>query len=204
MPMTPYHFFEPTYISHDGSRSFSQRSRPTLVLHDRKSGKGFTLVELMVAVGLFSIIILLSTGAYLMMISLNREAQNISTGIDNLAFALETMTRTIRTGSAYSCGISGDCEGGSSFSFKNQQGVDVTYSLSGNSLQQLVGTTQGRLTESSVVITSLKFYAYGTTPGDLEQSRVSIVITGNVSSGAGKSPKEFTIETGATMRGSDL
>jgi hypothetical protein len=166
------------------------------------------LVELMISVGLFAIVMLLSSGAYLLMIGLNRQAQNISTGIDNLSFALETMTRNIRTGSDYSCGaLGGDCNGGTSFSFTNQQGLSVSYSLSSNALQQLVGSTQSRLTDASVTVTSLKFYAYGTATtvqADYEQSRVSIVVSGTVSSGAGKAPQSFTIETGATMRSSDL
>ncbi|HVM58918.1 MAG TPA: prepilin-type N-terminal cleavage/methylation domain-containing protein, partial [Candidatus Paceibacterota bacterium] len=65
------------------------------------SSGGYTLVELIVAMGLFAIIMTLSTGAYLIMISVNRHAQAISTGIDNLSFALEDMTRTIRTGTVY-------------------------------------------------------------------------------------------------------
>lgn len=174
-----------------------------------KDHKGFTLVELIVAVGLFSLIMLLASGAYLMMISLNRQAQNISTGIDNLSFALETMTRSIRSGTDYSCGaLGGDCNGGTSFSFTNAQGMTVTYSLSGTSLRQVAGSAQGRLTDSSVVITSLKFYAYGTKPAsqnnDVEQARVHIVMSGTVTTGENKAPQSFSIETGATMRGSDL
>ena len=62
---------------------------------------GYTLVELIVAVGLFALVMLLAAGAYLMMIGVNRQAQGIATGIDNLSFALETMTRSIRTGTNY-------------------------------------------------------------------------------------------------------
>ncbi len=175
--------------------------------------KGYTLIELMVAVGLFSIIMLLASGAYLMMINLNQQAQNISNGIDNLSFALETMTRNIRTGSAYSCGVFGnDCpSGGTTFTFKNQDGVNITYSLSGTSLQQVTngptGSSQSLLTDSSVNITSLIFYAYGTkgaSQGDYVQATVTMIVSGTVSAGSGKPSQSFTVETGATMRGSDL
>jgi prepilin-type N-terminal cleavage/methylation domain-containing protein len=174
--------------------------------------KGYTLVELMVSVGLFAIIMLLASGAYLMMITLNQQAQALSTGIDSLSFAIETMTRNIRTGSNYSCGaFGGDCTsypGENSFSFVDQSGAQVTYSLSGTSLLQKVGTTNPiELTDSSVTITSLAFYAYGTQPfgsGDTTQSRVTIIISGTVSPGQGKPAQSFVIETGATMRGTDL
>lgn len=173
---------------------------------------GFTLVELIVAVGLFALVMLLASGAYLMMISLNRQAQGLATGVDNLSFALETMTRDIRTGTGYACpGGATDCTidatQGGSFSFLNTNKIPVTYGLSGSALQETIGSTQSLLTEPAVSITSLMFYVTGTKPapaGDVQQSRVTIVISGTVSSSASKKSQSFTIETGATMRGSDI
>jgi Tfp pilus assembly protein PilW len=167
---------------------------------------GYTLVELIVAVGLFALVMLLTSGAYLMMISLNRHAQGIATGIDNLSFALETMTRDIRTGSGYS-------SDGTTFSFTNANGSSVSYVRSTSSLYCgasgngcLVRTSGGSsvaITDPSVDITSLSFYTAGLPKGDIQQPRVTIVIKGTVVYAAGRS-EEFSIETGATMRGSDL
>ena len=61
-----------------------------------KRARGYTLIELMVAVGLFAIVMMLASGAYLVMIGVSRQTQGIATGVDNLAFALETMTRITR------------------------------------------------------------------------------------------------------------
>lgn len=175
--------------------------------HRPRSGAGYTLVELIVAVGLFSLVMLLASGAYLMMIGVSRQAQGIATGINNLSFALEAMTRSIRTGTSYDCGGLGDCPGGaSSFSFVNADGVSVAYSLSGSTIQETKAGVQNALTDSSVSISSLTFYAFGTPSardGDYEQPRVTMVVSGTVSSGPGKT-EAFTVETGATMRGSDL
>lgn len=205
--MTPYRFYERADPSQTYSSRCTQRSWSACDAKSRKSGKGYTLIELMIAIGLFSIIMMLASGAYLMMIGLNRQAQSISTGIDNLSFALESMTRNIRTGSDYSCGASGgDCvDGDTSFSFKNQKGETVVYKLSGTALQQVVEGTQSLLTEPSVIITSLIFYAFGTepAPGDYRQARVTISVSGTISSGP-TTNQSFTIETGATMRGTDI
>src|SRR3989338_11534095 len=93
-------------------------------LMSMKNNRGYTLIELIIAVGLFALIMMLASGAYLVMIGINRQVQSIATGIDNLAFALETMTRTIRTGTSYSCNNSGDCNsGGTTFSVRNSSGV---------------------------------------------------------------------------------
>ncbi|MDD2657220.1 MAG: prepilin-type N-terminal cleavage/methylation domain-containing protein [Candidatus Pacebacteria bacterium] len=177
--------------------------------------RAYTLVELIVAVGLFALIMLLASGAYLMMISLNRHAQGIATGIDNLSFAIETMTRNIRTGTAYSCGQSlglGNCTGGgSSFTFKNSDDVEVTYTSGTQDgtngpvgdITQSVAQISAILTDPSVDITGLTFYVDGTSSGDNQQPHVTISISGTVSYAAGKI-EPFTIETGATMRGTDL
>ena len=160
---------------------------------------GYTLIELIISVGLFALIMTLATGAYLVMIGINRQVQGFTTGIDNLAFALEDMTRSIRTGTLYSS------TQGNTFSFTRSDGVTtVTYSLSGSAIQKSInGGAASPLTDPSVTITSLIFYPVGTAPGDTEQPRVTMVVSGTVSSGPGKT-ESFTVETGATMRGSDI
>lgn len=144
---------------------------------------------------------MLASGAYLVMIGISRQTQSIATEVNNLSFALETMTRTIRTGTDYSCAGGGDCSGGTSFSVKNSSGVTTNYTLSNGIITQ----NGIPLTDPSVNVSSLAFYASGTAkpPSDYQQPRVTIVVSGSVSSGAGKS-EPFTIETGATMRGSDI
>ncbi|MHB1163406.1 MAG: prepilin-type N-terminal cleavage/methylation domain-containing protein [Minisyncoccota bacterium] len=173
--------------------------------------RGYTLIELIVAVGLFALVMLLASGAYLVVIGVSRQAQGISTGIDNLSFALESMTRDIRTGSQY-------CNSGcalNSFSFNNDGGVGTTYSRGmqlgpgGAMVGDIIKTVAGIpviLTDPSVDVTSLVFYWVGVSaaPGDYEQARVSIVASGQVSVGPGKPPQTFVVETSATMRGSDI
>lgn len=164
--------------------------------------RGYTLIELIIAVGLFALIMLLASGAYLLMIGLNRQAQATATGINNLSFALEAMTRDIRTGTGYDCGGQSSCQVGS-FSFKNENGTSVMYNLSGSALQKTVSATPSILTDPSVTVSSLTFYVNGATKSDNQQPRVTIIVSGTVSSGPGKT-QPFTVETGATMRGTDL
>lgn len=165
--------------------------------------KGYTLIELIVAIGLFSIVMTLAAGAYLLMVSINRQAQGAASGIDNLAFASEVMLRTIRTGTAYSCGGgNGDCtNGGTTFSVTDQNGVMQTFTKTGAAITE----NNASLTDPSVTITSLTFYVSGTKkpPADYTQPYVTISISGTVSTGPGKT-QAFTIETGAAMRGSDI
>jgi prepilin-type N-terminal cleavage/methylation domain-containing protein len=165
--------------------------------------RGYTLVELMVAIGLFALVMTLASGTYLVMIHINQQVQSIATGIDNLAFALETMTRDIRTGTDYD-GINGS----SSFTFRpagSTQSVTYSYTTQNGPNGTVGAITKGRdiLTDSSVDITSLVFYVSGTLTTDKLQPSVTIIISGKVYSSPGKW-EEFTVQTGATMRGSDI
>lgn len=174
----------------------------------KKLMRGYTLVELVVAVGLFALIMTLVSGAYIVMIGIVREEQSLATGIDNLSFALETMTRSIRTGTDYNCAGVGDCsDGASSFSFTNASGQSVTYDLSDTTIQQTRGAEQSTLTDPSVNVSSLLFYVSGTSPvssGEYTQPYVTMIVLGTVSSGPGEEVQSFTVETGAAMRGPDL
>lgn len=168
--------------------------------------RGYTLIELVVAVGLFALVMTLASGAYLLMIDLSRQTQGIATGINSLSFALETMTRSIRTGTNYNCGdFGGDCpEGSTRFSFTNSSGEDIIYDQEGSGIVQ---DDSIPLTDPSVTISSLTFYVTGTgtiANGDYLQPHVTIAVSGTVSSGPRGTPQPFTIETGATMRGIDL
>ena len=198
-------------------KAVSRDSNPASCLLPPRS-RGYTLIELVVAVGLFALVMTLASGAYLLMIDLNRQAQGIATGINSLSFSLETMTRSIRTGTSYNCGnganYMGDCtypNGGSNFTFTDADGTSVTYARGFQSLDGSVGAITKKVgndtvtfTDPSVNISSLKFYVSGTTQGDDYQPYVTIVVSGTVSSGPRKAPQSFTIETGAAMRGIDL
>jgi len=180
------------------------------ILTLNKKTRGYTLIELIVSVGLFSMVMLLASGAYLIMIGINRQAQGVATGINSLSFALEQMARTIRTGTDYNCAGFGDCPGGgASISFTNANSVSVVYDLPGTVLQETVGGVTRTLTDSSVVIDRLSFFVEGTGDSASEdppkQPRVIIVVAGKIlRATANKGDAFFNIQTSATMRGSDI
>lgn len=174
--------------------------------------RGYTLIELMVAVGLFALIMTLASGAYLVMIGINRQTQNITAGINDLSFALETMTRNIRLGYGYTCPTgTNDCTidaSANNFSFNNEHDKLVKYSrdISAFAIQQEVdgdGVLIPLTDSSAVKVTSLTFYVSGTGKLDNAQPHVTITVSGTIDTGHGKT-EPFTVETGATMRGTDL
>ncbi len=65
--------------------------------------KGFTLVEMMIAVGLFTVLMTVGIGAILGVNSTHRKTQTMRAVIDNLSFLMEDMARSIRLGDSYYC-----------------------------------------------------------------------------------------------------
>jgi prepilin-type N-terminal cleavage/methylation domain-containing protein len=165
-------------------------------LHKRR---GYTLIELIVATGLFAVIMTLVSTGYFMMISITQKAQGTASGINNLSFVLETMTRTIRTGTNYTP------LGSSSFSVTNSvNGSPKTYIYSWS--DGVVYQNDSALTDPSVNITNLSFTVSGendTTFGDYQQPYVVIVIEGTTSTKSGSS-ENFSLRTSAVMRSPDL
>jgi len=72
-----------------------------------KNIQGFTLIEMIVSLAVFSIVVTTAIGAMLVLISTNQQLQAEQNVITNLSFALDTMTREIRTGDKYYCANSG-------------------------------------------------------------------------------------------------
>lgn len=175
--------------------------------------KGFTLVELIVSLGLFSFVVTLAAGAYLVMINVNREAQSISTGVNSLAFVLEGMTRNIRTGGGYGC-----YSDPTTFSFYEDGAVTIeakkiSFRLDSDRhvVQRKKGTGEWTdLTDARISVNTLSFICQGTNlntndtyDNPARQAWVRINISGTVYAGPGKL-KEFNLQTSATMRGIDL
>jgi prepilin-type N-terminal cleavage/methylation domain-containing protein len=69
----------------------------------RKKQAGFTLIEMIVSLGVFAIVVTTAVGALLVLISTNQQLQAEQSVMTNLSFALDTMTREMRTGYNYYC-----------------------------------------------------------------------------------------------------
>lgn len=63
---------------------------------------GFTLIEMLVSIAIFTVIIVLGMTATLSMINANRKSQSSTLILSNLSLAIESMTKNIRVGTEYS------------------------------------------------------------------------------------------------------
>ncbi len=65
--------------------------------------RGFSLVEMIVSMGIFAIVAVVALGAMVKIISANRKAQALQSSITNLNFALDSMSREMSTGINFYC-----------------------------------------------------------------------------------------------------
>lgn len=180
--------------------------------------KGFTLVEIMVAIGLFTIVSFIALGAILTVFDANRRAQSSKTIVDNLNYSIESMARTIRFGNNYHCGTGApltvplnctnndpDNPPGSSSMAVTFNGNVVVYRQNGTKIQRSDngGATYVDVTPPEAIIQQLRFYVFGTTVGDIVQPYVVAVISGYV----GSKPtikSSFFITTTMSQRSLDI
>ena len=196
-----------------------QNSRKkTKILNNKK---GFSLIEMLVAVALFSAVMLMAVGALLALIDANRKAQALNSVMNNLNFALENMSRKIRVGTNYHCETTDsiidinkpkDCiNGGKLLAFEasggNRDDINdqIVYRINGTRLEKSEdsGATFVNLTAQEVSIDKFIFYVDGTSLSDEKQPKVVIILQG--SAGIDKKIRtEFNLQTTVSQRILDL
>ncbi len=187
--------------------------------------KGFTLIELMVSVAIFSVVMVISLGALLAISNSDKKAETLKSVMNNLNFALDSMSRSIRTGSVYNCGAvspltqAHDCATtpANSLTFLSVDGKQTTYFLDTNAsncgqsgtigcIRRTVDSTTAQITSPEIIVSNLAFYVKGAPLGDGVQPKVTITISGYVvvsgSGTCGTTAKctQFNIQTSVTQR----
>lgn len=123
--------------------------------------RGFSLIEMLVSVALFSMVVLMAVSALISLMNANQKARSLKTAMDNLNFAVDEMSRDLRLGTEYYCQTSAsspisidvnsgnpvthDCpyvagtdSGGPYLEYRNFYGDVVLYRFDGSCLQEKV------------------------------------------------------------------
>ncbi len=180
----------------------------TSILHTT-SQNGFTLVEVIVAVAVFVVVMVSGIGALMSMIDANRKAQALRTVMDNLNFALENVTRTMRVGIDYHCGTLGDfntprdcaLEGDNFIAFKDSGGKLLIFRLNNGSIEKSSdgGATYLGITAPEIKIQELKFFVRGSTNADQIQPKVLVIVKG-IAGVTEKVRTTFNLQTTVSQR----
>jgi len=140
---------------------------------------GFTLIELIVALGVFMVVMTITLSAFLNIIDIQKKTEAFRKVNDNLNFAMEAIMREIREGKGYSAA---DCSG-ADFCFTGKDGKAIKYQLNtrGNIERKEASGEWLRMTSDGIKITRFSFLVSGeeTYPsGDRRQPLVVISIGG--------------------------
>ena len=139
--------------------------------------KGFTLIELMVATSIFSMVMLASLGALFTLLGASKNSRATHTAMDNVNFALESMTRSIRMGSKYYCVLGrqglpesltqgNNCSGGGtaiSFFPQGEKETPTTYMSVNGTIKKYIGEEDNgvQVISDAVNVEDLRFYVTG-------------------------------------------
>lgn len=182
--------------------------------------KGFTLLEMIVAIGVFTVVIILAAGALLSVMQANRQTQAQRTIVNNLNFAIDSMVRDIRVGTMYHCGdgaydVWQDCmpAGDDTFAFEPSYGDpgeasdQIVYRLNNNAIERSgfggAEITFVAVTSPEIVIERLQFYVEGSDPDDALQPQV-VISVGGYAELPGSERVDINLQTTASQRFFDL
>lgn len=155
--------------------------------------RGLTMIELIVAIGIFSLVVVMVVGIFVLAIATQRHITALRNVNDNIRFTIESMAREIKTGKNFSSGAS-------LLSFTNAKSEAVIYRLNANTIEKSTdgGTNYFTVTSSEVIINYLNFYLMGQLVGDGLEPRITITI--GATSQVGNKSANLKIQTTISQR----
>ena len=199
-----------------------------MIFFKLKKNNAFTLIELMVATTIFTIVMLMGVGSLVTSSNSAKRAQKLQIAVDNVNFAMESMTREIRMGTNYYCANSytmskddtstRDCGNGGIIAFTPQQvGVNppsrVGYFREAITINEVAGYTLTRcefttikscapIVSIDVNVEGMGFYVKGADASTINvQPSVRILMKGTISINGVGTP--FALQTMASQRSAE-
>ncbi len=160
-----------------------------------KKNKGFTLIELMVATSIFMMVMLVAMGSLIVTSNSAKKSQTLNFTMDNLSFAIESMSRSLRMGTNYYCadsfsfgedmGVSDCVLGAEGIAFKPvglSSSRRMAYWVNGGTIQRCdtdPTVSCVDIVSPNIDIDTLKFFVNGTGDDDIQPS-IYMILKGSV------------------------
>lgn len=131
---------------------------------------GFTIAELIVAMGVFLILLSIATGSFIQILRTQRATVSLLAANANASLAMEQISREIRTGGVFSLS-NGELH------FTNSKNEPVIYKV--NSATEKIersndGITFNEMTADNVKVKSLTFVLFAGAPGNQYPTRITV------------------------------
>ncbi|MFW5853381.1 MAG: type II secretion system protein [Patescibacteria group bacterium] len=139
----------------------------------KKKKAGFTLIEMMVSVGIFTVVATIVSGAFMVVVYSNYHIQQMRSLVDNVHFAIDLMSREANYGTGFEFNKDG-CDPGFSF-IPQEGGNEVCYKLENEQIKR----NGDFLTDANIRIENfeLNHYIKGTGSAIGERDVFQIVIS---------------------------
>ncbi len=112
--------------------------------------RGYTIVETLVAMGVFLVITTVAVGGFVRALYYHRQALALTAVNSNASAVIEQMAREIRTGTDFNILAS-------SLNFDNALNEAVTYDLAGGSVIRSASSPPEAITDTNVIVEYLNF-----------------------------------------------
>ncbi len=170
----------------------------TVKVYKRNTERGFTLVELIVAVSVFASVITIVSSIFVSTVGSQRKNINQQEILENARYVLETISRSLRQSTIQTAdGAS------SSLAITHPVKGLVTYQLDNNQIKEsAAGNPAVALSSTGVIVDKLNFIVQGNSlpPSDTNQPRVTIVISLRNSEAKVSSQSLINLQTTVTPR----
>lgn len=162
-----------------------------------KGNSGFTLIEIMIATVIFLLIMVAAIGALVSTSNAAKKSKALRSAMDNVNYAMDNVSRSLRLGSSYYCATSAAPSGSSTVTTSDCSGVSsIAFVPSGSLIQnhsfrlsagRIEKCEYGRspeciaITSPDITITDMEFRVDGSSTSDVAQPSVFLLIKGEVS-----------------------
>lgn len=177
-----------------------------------KNKQGFTIAEIMVAIGVFSVVVAIAIGGLTRALRMERQITALVGVNGEMSLVIEQMAREIRTGFDFVCwnaltGTYDRCPSGtvtSTLAFSNANYQEVAYCEKDGFIERSEGTYEcgtgysSKLTSDHVIVRYLRFELFGTEAEDCHPPRVTVSLG---VAPAEKSLPDKTIDIQTTVSG---
>ena len=166
--------------------------------------KGFTLIEMVVAVAVFTLLVSASSGLFVNALRAQRYSLTTQEILDQTSYVMEYMSRALRMARK---DISGECITAKSnyqfedncIKFRNYHDECQQFCLDGSRLKEIKGESSNYLTSESLTVEGFWVELSGQQQDDYLQPRATILLTIS-----GKEQSNIKIQTTVSQRNLDI
>lgn len=162
--------------------------------------EGFTLVEMTVAISIFTFIVLIIGSTFLNTFNIQRRALNIQQVEENVTYVLESMTKELRLSRFDASSPNNNCPASPATSIRavNQDGDNIRYFLSNGQLHREINSITDTVVSSDTVAFDRIVFCFSGI--GIDQKQQLVTITGRIRSVNTKNQASMDFQTTVSAR----